>query len=358
MNATEKLILSWLEDEESRFIYKKRLEYNEKHDFNAIQEIVDMYVPECKDTPYRPEQRLELVEALRDKNKIIIFGAGTRGMRVLSLLQENGINVDCIVDNDSEKWGRQLYGLEIEQPDKQNYRDTCCIISQKNKKTISDVYKQLINLGAKDNNIFKYEDYNTYNFLEDKQYFDEKILKFEKSEVFIDAGVFDLHTSKEFIKRCENYNVENYKIYAFEPDKDSYRRCQGIQNELTNADIQLYNCGLWSEDTTLYFVNNGTSSRITSEKMDNYIDVVSLDSCIKDNVTFIKMDIEGAELEALRGGTELIKKNKPKLAISIYHKKEDLTEIPLLIKKLVPEYKLYIRHYSNVEAETVLYAVI
>ena len=86
--------------------------------------------------------------------------------------------------------------------------------------------------------------------------------------------------------------------------------------------------------------------------------VVSLDSCITDKVTFIKMDIEGAELNALKGSREIIKKYKPRLAVSVYHKKEDLIEIPLYIKELVPEYKLYIRHYSNAAIETVLYAVV
>ena len=74
-------------------------------------------------------------------------------------------------------------------------------------------------------------------------------------------------------------------------------------------------------------------------------------------MTFIKMDIEGAELEALKGSREIIQRYRPRLAISAYHKKEDLVELPLYIKELVPEYKLYIRHYSNAGVETVLYAV-
>ena len=78
----------------------------------------------------------------------------------------------------------------------------------------------------------------------------------------------------------------------------------------------------------------------------------------KEEVTFIKMDIEGAELKALKGAKNIILRDKPKLAISIYHKPEDIVEIPLFIKELVPEYKLYIRHYSNDSIETVLYAVI
>ena len=69
------------------------------------------------------------------------------------------------------------------------------------------------------------------------------------------------------------------------------------------------------------------------------------------------MDIEGAEMEALKGAESIIKSQKPKLAICVYHKEQDMTEIPIFIKKLVPEYKLFMRHYSNDAGETVLYAV-
>lgn len=78
----------------------------------------------------------------------------------------------------------------------------------------------------------------------------------------------------------------------------------------------------------------------------------------KETPTFIKMDIEGAELEALEGAKTTIVKNKPKLAICLYHKPDDLWKIPLYLKDLVPEYKFYIRHHGKVRWETVLYATI
>lgn len=127
---------------------------------------------------------------------------------------------------------------------------------------------------------------------------------------------------------------------------------------MPEANIMMHNAGLWSEDTTLYFEEMGNAaSRITEEKTGTSIKTVALDHCVSDPVTFIKMDIEGAELEALRGSREIIKRYRPRLAISAYHKKEDLVDLPLYLKELVPEYKLYIRHYSNAAIETVLYAV-
>ena len=86
---------------------------------------------------------------------------------------------------------------------------------------------------------------------------------------------------------------------------------------------------------------------------------VTLDEIIKDEkVTYIKLDVEGSELKALEGAKNTIKKNKPRLAICIYHKLEDILELPLYILDLVPEYKFYIRHYCSCMWETVLYAVI
>jgi len=104
---------------------------------------------------------------------------------------------------------------------------------------------------------------------------------------------------------------------------------------------------------------NGTS-HVSIENKDcigTDLQVVSLDECILEPVTFIKMDIEGAEYEALEGAKHILKKDKPKLAVCLYHKKDDMWRIPYLIKSLVPEYRLYIRHYSNYEGETVLYAI-
>ena len=87
-------------------------------------------------------------------------------------------------------------------------------------------------------------------------------------------------------------------------------------------------------------------------------EIVRLDDVIREKVTFIKMDIEGEELEALKGGAEIIKNYKPKLAISVYHKLEDLVEIPRFIMNLDSTYKLYLRHYWNCSGtDTILFAI-
>ena len=84
----------------------------------------------------------------------------------------------------------------------------------------------------------------------------------------------------------------------------------------------------------------------------------SIDNKLKGRkATYIKMDVEGSELEALKGSIETIKKYRPKLAISLYHKPEDVIEIPVFLEKLDLGYKYYLRHYQTRMEETVLYSV-
>lgn len=135
-----------------------------------------------------------------------------------------------------------------------------------------------------------------------------------------------------------------------------------------HSDAVCYKAGVWSNSGELLFrVGHGDDNNIIADRdRSNYseeeiitIPVQSIDeteeSC---KATYIKMDIEGSEQMALLGARKTILRNKPKLAISIYHSDEDMVRIPLLIHELVPEYKLYIKHHSNGVPETVLYATI
>ena len=106
----------------------------------------------------------------------------------------------------------------------------------------------------------------------------------------------------------------------------------------------------------MHFAESEAGSCVAETGM-SIIQGIALDEIVKDeNITFIKMDIEGSELKALEGARNTIIRNKPKLAICIYHKPEDIIEVPFYLLSLVPEYKFYIRHYSSCLWETVLYA--
>lgn len=117
--------------------------------------------------------------------------------------------------------------------------------------------------------------------------------------------------------------------------------------------------GSWNKKCEIEFIDNLASSSINLNSKGNKISVDTLDNLfINTPITFIKMDIEGSEKETLMGAEKLIKKYKPKLAVCVYHKWEDIYEIPQIIKSLVPEYKIHLRHHSASIEETVYYACI
>ena len=192
--------------------------------------------------------------------------------------------------------------------------------------------------------------------LEKQQYFDFFESSGEK-ETVVDGGVYDLGSVAGFLKWC-NGNYE--RVFAFEPEKSNYELCKEKAEQWEN--VSLFNCGLLDRQGKIGFTSGlGGASRIEDQQQDFYSDydisVTDLDSVIQEEkVTFIKMDIEGAEEKALLGARRVITEQKPKLAICVYHKPEDIIELPALILGMRPDYKIAFRHYSLRGTETVMYA--
>lgn len=185
-------------------------------------------------------------------------------------------------------------------------------------------------------------------------YADQSIINFGKNEVIIDAGAYDGDSALLF----RHIAGASADIYSFEPDSSNYDDLIG--RVCNDSKIYPENLGLWKCKDILHFSEdcNGSSHIEKNGRLD--VGVTDLDSyCSEKGIvpTYIKMDIEGAEKEAIFGAKENIKKCKPKLAICLYHKPEDIYEIPLLVYKLNPQYKMYIRHYSDCRTDTVLYAI-
>jgi FkbM family methyltransferase len=195
------------------------------------------------------------------------------------------------------------------------------------------------------------------------QYFDREVMIPSENEIFVDAGVCDMSTSVDFITWCGgSYSA----IYAFEPEPNQYRLCEEILGKnpaLTPSRIHLYRAGLSSETAKLRFNPFHPGASRVDPSGTEEIEAVSLDEVLRGGegeggpVTFIKMDIEGSELEALKGARNTIIKWRPRLAICVYHKPEDILEIPAYILDIAPWYKMYIRHYSTTQTETVLLCV-
>ena len=191
------------------------------------------------------------------------------------------------------------------------------------------------------------------------QYVEPEFLIPKEDEVYVDVGVYDFQNGVDFIKWA---NKGFKKIYAFEPDLKQYKGCinrigameDGIKNK-----IELINKGLSSKNGYLEFPAEYRGSGVYDSNDTIKVEVVTFDSCRKDDevVSFIKMDVEGAEMDVLQGMKETIRKDKPRIAVCIYHKYNDVVDVSSFLLNLVPDYKFYIRHYNSNETETVLFCI-
>jgi FkbM family methyltransferase len=188
-------------------------------------------------------------------------------------------------------------------------------------------------------------------------------IKAAKGDTVIDAGACWGDTALYFA----NEVGRNGKVYSFEfiPGNLSIlSKNLSLNPELCDL-IQIIEHPLWSESgKTLYYIDRGPASKLSFDMLENgdgTAVTMTIDDLVKnrsiEKVDFIKMDIEGAELEALKGAIETIREHKPKLAIAIYHRLNDFVEIPEFINSLDLGYRLYIGHYTIHAEETILFCV-
>jgi FkbM family methyltransferase len=345
-------------------------------------------------------------DILNNIREVYIFGAKELGKKFCDFFAEAGIKVLGFIDNDPEKQGKEFCGCKIININSlQDKKDKITVV-------IASIYylyeigEQLKEMGFKkvipcpvfyvfNSNIFKAEpsfdglvedlafnkqkylnlynilqdekskkvlntvvdfrltfDFSLYNLISDKnQYFSEAFINFGENDIFVDGGGFDGDTTLNFIKKVNNkYN----KILFFEPDEDSFLKAKENLKNVKN--IEFFKKGLYSKSEIFRFNSSGGLGSSIDENGNTKIEVVSIDEILSEKADYIKMDIEGAEPEALKGAEKQLKYGV-KLAISLYHKSDDIWKIPELIQQVNPGYKFYLRHYTNSIFETVLYAI-
>lgn len=190
------------------------------------------------------------------------------------------------------------------------------------------------------------------------QYFADDIVKLTDEEIFVDCGAYTGDTLENFSRRVRAFR----KYYALEPDGRQFEALDRIMLKTANLGRVLHiRAGVWDKKGKIGFSQENACGEICAEMNKDLACIAadSIDNIVdgKEKVTFIKMDIEGAELPALHGARKTISRDKPKLAICVYHKREDLITIPQFVKELVPEYRLYLRCHFPYASELVLYAV-
>lgn len=346
-----KELRSFLLDDESKNIFDARIEYMNTKNINIfLKRIHDLY---------GFFQYPELESFLDNRNaevSLVIFGAGKEGEIAFEILKHTKYakNIYGFCDNNCKLWGKRKCGFPIFSVYEllSNKRDVVYILASSGYNF--QFLQQLLNLYVPQNNIF-IAPFNALAAQRGWQYFD--MFQPSSHEIFVDAGAYDGKTSKDFLQWCQG---KYDGIYMFELDPNMNRICFSNIGVDDNR-IHFIGKGCWNQNTTFNVTNSQNSSHII-EDTDNcngtWAYVCTLDSELENiPVTFIKMDIEGAEMNALQGAEILIKNFHPKLAISVYHNIEDMVKIMTYLSDLNPGYQFYLRHYSAHQWETVLYAI-
>lgn len=338
----------WLEDSLSKKVFQARMELDLGiwSGYLKLIEYSGLIKPDEIEKEYR-----WVKEFAQTKTPVYIYGAGNFGARLCRMLQREGVNIVGFFDRNYKNIVKKC-GLPVFNPAAWGERgDIFERIFVAPNFCIDEIVDNLVANGIDNNMIIKIP-----HILDlEHQYFDFPKF-YNKNGIFVDAGSFDCDTSLRFSKWSQG---EYKEILALEPDKENYKICLQNVKKHKIKNIQVVNVGLWNKEEIGCFGAFGDAASHISDEGEQRIQLCSLDQLVDCNkVSFIKMDIEGAELKALEGASKTIMKDKPLCAISVYHKPGDEIALMTYLKSLVPEYRFALRHYSSIAAETVLYAFI
>ena len=342
-------------------------------------------------------------------NSLILFGAGSLGKKTLAGLRKLDIEPLAFVDNNHKLWNTVVDGLNILSPSdaakKFGNRAAFVTTIWCPGFRFADLKQQLVELGCSTVISFvplfqKYSDiflphvcvdlpHKVYEHAEDvrkamslmaddisrREYLAQlkwllaptdmsgtflepipglkdlplDLLSLHPNEVFVDCGAFNGDTIKSFLQ----YSGASFsKIIAFEPDPTNYRKLQAyiatLPNEIKDK-TSIYQMAIGAKREILRFEALGTVGSSLGDSGSIEVNTFPLDELIDmDSIpTFIKMDIEGAEVNSLLGGKKIIDRASPVLSVCVYHVQDHLWKIPLLVHSLSNDYKFYLRRYTN-----------
>jgi FkbM family methyltransferase len=330
------------------------------------------------------------------KDQFILFGAGSGGRYVLKHLASKSIFPVCFADNDQKKWLGTQDGVLIMDPEQARiaYPDAVWVACALKRPGAKEIREQIAAMGVRSKPLWeclpvchgvppetakatvanicydlpsKLEFYDQISFRNSPNYggqllpsdvndiYFPEFISHRDDEHFIDCGAADGDTVQAFKERWKSFR----QITAFEPDPFNLTKLR----KATWADDRVlrFDKAISDHKHEEFFTASGDySSHLGGGSGELRVGCWRLDDIYLSDVvapTFIKMDIEGSELEALWGARKVLKKHSPVLAICAYHTSDHLWQIPLLIHAIQPDYKLFLRRYAEGALELVWYAV-
>lgn len=352
------------------------------------------------------------------ERRVVIYGAGQLGRRVLAGLRANGLEAVAFADRNPAAWSRNIEGIKIFSPEEAVRlfaSDSVFVIAVWNPVTsggIGDISTMLAGLGCRRIVPFvwlfwKYPAtflpyylwdlpsraheaaasiHSAFNLFEDTpsqaefirqlqlrltgdvrclgatmqetQYFPRQLFSPRPDEYLADCGAYDGDTLLSFA----HWTSGQFRgITAVEPDPANFaalERCVS-ENATLRSRVRMVNAAVGSSRSKVRFDSSGLSSASICNDGPIEVDCLTIDALFEGAVppTYLKMDIEGAELEALDGAGALLRSEKPLLAICAYHLQDHLWQVPLRIRRLIPDSRLMLRPYCLDGLDLVCYAV-
>lgn len=185
--------------------------------------------------------------------------------------------------------------------------------------------------------------------------FDDDFFTTSDEDIYIDLGAYTGDTARLYIKKT---NGHYGKILCFEPDPVNYQKLSTWLKLEHPKNVFAYEIGAGAEKGELTFSSSENDSSHVTETGNITIKIDAVDNILKGGrADYIKFDVEGSEYEALLGLRETIQKYHPNMCISCYHLQSDFYKLPLLVKRICPGYKLYLRQYLMRCTSTELFAI-
>jgi FkbM family methyltransferase len=356
-----------------------------------------------------------------NKNTVVLYGAGGNGEKIYSFLKRNGIVVSFFIDDDFNKWGNKIDDISIVSFDylcEIALKDTINVILTsvfsgpilKKLRSLNNVcvyeafsilieefynnsfYKRSLTLDEKDEKVKKiselqrlFNDDESIQILnkitdiiskqnevdyrgffsvasEEDCYFVGPIVEFlltiKDGPIIVDCGGF----TGDLMVGLEKHNIDYSKVYSFEANASLIEEMKRniIKNSIVERFIPI-NKGVWDTVGEINFSvspNEIAGGKLSESDDGIVVETTTIDTYFaKTPFDFIKMDIEGAELNALRGGRNSIIKYRPAMAISLYHSIDDVINIPTYLMQELKDYRFFIKHHSFIDSETVLYCI-
>lgn len=357
----------------------------------------------------------ERFDAVTEKGwPLVLFGAGSLGRRTASGLRSLGIEIAAFSDNNPRVWNTVLDGVPVLSPEDAAARfasranfvvtiwqggeslhrmshtlnqlrqlgcDRVALVAElywkypeiflpylildppervyDERQAIVDAFELLADDRSRltwlDHLRFRLElDYDRLRRDPGDEYFAEDLLQFQEGEVFIDCGAYTGDTIASFMRHCPRFG----RIVAFEPDPLNLAKLEDYVSTLEERNrIDIRTQAVSSKCGVMRFAECGDmTSRITPDGVE--VMTTTLDVALRDlQPTLIKLDVEGAEADALAGARDTLQRNRPVITIALEHNSHDLWRLPLKLASLIDNYEFHFRQHSEQGFDLVCYAL-